>query len=81
MKIERFNEIIELDRELKELEEIKRKINDNNARLSYIWEHRDGRCDRIIYESLKPIIEEAHKEIKQQVDNRILELKLRINDL
>lgn len=80
MNTEKFKEIIELDRELKELEEVKRKINNNNARLSYIWEYRDGDCRRIIYETLKPIIAEAHEDIKHQVDNRIEEIKQRIKD-
>ena len=80
MNTERFKEIIELDRELKELEDARNELNREHVRLSYIWVYRDGDCHRIIYETLKPLIEEAHNTIKQQIDNHIEELKQRIKD-
>lgn len=80
MNAEKFKEIIELDRELKELKEVRGKFNHRNVKLSYIWEYKDGDYHRITYNSLKPFITEADKYIKQQVDNRIEELEQRIKN-
>ena len=81
MNPEKFNKVIELDRELKELEDARNDLNRDHVRLSYVWVYRDGDCHRIVYETLKPLIEEAHNNIKRQVDNRIEELKQRIKEL
>lgn len=81
MNTEKFNKVIELDREITELEDAREKLNNDDVRLSYIWVYRDGHCNRIIYETLKTIIAEAHNNIKQYIDNRLEELKQTINDL
>ena len=81
MHPEKFNKVIELDREITELEEARNELNRKQVRLSYIWVYGDGDCHRIIYETLKPLIEEAHNNIKQQINNRLEELKQTINDL
>lgn len=81
MNPEKFNKVIELDREITELEEARNELNREHVRLSYVWVYRDGNCHRIIYETLKPLIEEAHNNIKQQIDNRLEELKQIINEL
>lgn len=81
MNTEKFNKVIELDREITELEDARNELNREHVRLSYVWVYRDGNCHRIIYETLKPLIEEAHNNIKQQIDKRLEELKQTINDL
>lgn len=81
MNTEKFNKVIELDREITELEDARNELNREPVRLSYVWVYRDGNCHRIIYETLKPLIEEAHNNIKQQIDNRLEELKQIINEL
>lgn len=81
MNPEKFNKVIELDREITELEDVREKLNRDDVRLSYVYVYRDGDCKRIIYNSLKPLIEEAHNNIKQQIDKRLEELKQTINDL
>lgn len=81
MNPEKFNKVIELDREITELEDARNELNREQVRLSYVWVYRDGNCHRIIYETLKPLIEEAHNNIKQQIDNRLEELKQIINEL
>ena len=81
MNPEKFNKVIELDREITELEDAREELNREHVRLSYVWVYRDGDCHRIIYETLKPFIAEAHNIIKQQIDNRLEELKQTINEL
>ena len=84
MNAEKFKEIIELDRELKELEEIRKRFNDKSVILSYVEEYRSTdfyKLYLVTYDTLKPFIKEADKYIKQQVDNRIEELEQRIKNL
>lgn len=77
----KFKKVIELDREITELEDVREELNREHVRLSYVWVDRDGNCHRIIYETLEPFIAEAHNTIKQQIDNRLEELKQILNDL
>lgn len=77
----KFKKVIELDREITELEEIREIINRNDVRLSYMYVVREGDCVRLIYRILQPLLEEAHNTIKQRIDNRLEELKQILNDL